>query len=207
MPEHKPARTRRRGGRTSSADLESVLLAAAERVLADSGLEGVTVRAVAADANVAPMGVYNRFTNKAGLVAALMARAFDDLAAAIGADDPDPITRLRASSAGYRAFALAHPERYRMMFFGGFVPSESPVDLRAHGRSAFAVLVKMISYGIEQGPIGDRDARSAAQQWWSAMHGAMALELAELGFVDDHQRVYEELIDVVLAGMQARARG
>jgi AcrR family transcriptional regulator len=205
MPEHPTDKARTRGGRTSSADLESVLLAAAERVLVASGLDGVTVRAVAAEANVAPMGVYNRFSNKAGLVAALMARAFDDLADAMKADDPDPIARLRASSAGYRDFALAHPERYRMMFFGGFVPTESPLDLRAHGRSAFAVIVDAISYGIEQGSIGPTDARPAAQQLWSAMHGAIALELAGLGFVDDHQSVYAGLIEVILTGMQGRA--
>jgi AcrR family transcriptional regulator len=207
MPAHTTDKTRPRSGRTSSADLESVLLAAAERVLAASGLEGVTVRAVAAEANVAPMGVYNRFSNKAGLVAALMARAFDDLAAAIAARDPDPIARLRASSAGYRAFALAHPERYRMMFFGGFVPNEAQLDLRAHGHSAFGVLVDAISYAIEQGSIRPTDARPAAEQWWSAMHGAIALELADLGFVDDHQGVYTGLIEVILTGMQARAQG
>jgi AcrR family transcriptional regulator len=206
MSEHATDKSRSSSGRTPSADLESALLAAAERVLVDVGLEGITVRAVAAKANVAPMGVYNRFSNKAGLVAALMARAFDDLAAAIEADDPDPIARLRTSSAGYRAFALAHPERYRMMFFGGFVPNESPVDLRAHGRSAFGVLVEQISYAIEQGSIDSRDARPAAQQLLGAMHGAMALELSGLGFVDDFQGVYSGLIEVVLAGMQGRAQ-
>jgi len=206
MPEQTTDKTRTRSGRTSSADLESVLLAAAERVLADTGLEGITVRAVATEANVAPMGVYNRFSNKAGLVTALMARAFDDLAAAIESDDPDPVTRLRTSSAGYRTFARAHPERYRMMFFGGFVPNESALDLRAHGRSAFGVLVDVIRYGIDKGLIGHRDASSAAQQWWSAMHGAMALELSSLGFVDDYQSVYTGLIDVVLTGMQGQAQ-
>ena len=89
-----------------------------------------------------------------------------------------------------------------MMFFGGFVPTESPLDLRAHGRSAFGVLVNAISYAIEQGSIGQSDARSAAQQLWSAMHGAIALELAGLGFVDDHQSVYTGLIEVVLTGLE-----
>jgi AcrR family transcriptional regulator len=205
MPEDTTDKARARSGRTSSANLESVLLAAAERVLADAGLEGITVRAVAAEASVAPMGVYNRFANKAGLVAALMARAFDDLGAAIAAHDVDPITRLRTSSAGYRDFALAHPERYRMMFFGGFVPTQSPLDLRTHGRAAFAVLVDAISYAIEHDSIGPRDARLAAQQLWSAMHGAIALELADLGFVDSHQTVYAGLIDVILTGMQIPA--
>jgi Tetracyclin repressor-like, C-terminal domain len=124
--------------------------------------------------------------------------------AALAADDPDPICRLRTSSAGYRAFALAHRERYRMMFFGGFVPNEAPADPRTRGRSAFGVLVDVISYGIGDGSIATTDARAAAQQWWSAMHGAMALELAGLGFVDDDQGVYAGLMDVICTGMQGR---
>ncbi|MDY7528906.1 TetR/AcrR family transcriptional regulator [Cryobacterium sp. 10C2] len=201
MPERTINGSHSGSGRTPSASLEPALLAAAERVLAEVGLDGLTVRAVAAEANVAPMGVYNRFTNKAGLVEALMARAFDDLAAAISADDQDPIARLRSSSVGYRAFALAHPERYRMIF-GGFVPSKSPVGLRVHGRSAFGVFVDGIGYAIRQGAIGDRDASTAAQQMWSAMHGAIALELASMGFVEDYEALYTGLMEIVLAGMR-----
>src|ERR687893_273816 len=47
--------------RTPSRDLEAALVDAAERVLVRDGLRGLTVRAVATEAGVAPMGVYNRF--------------------------------------------------------------------------------------------------------------------------------------------------
>ncbi len=64
--------------RTPSQDVERALVDAAEAVLVREGPAGVTVRAVAAEAGVAPMGVYNRFGGKDGLVSAiLVARAFE----------------------------------------------------------------------------------------------------------------------------------
>ena len=67
-------------GRTRSRDVQQNLLDAAEAVLAREGLAGVTIREVAAEAGVAPMGVYNRFGSKDGLIGALVMRSFDLLA-------------------------------------------------------------------------------------------------------------------------------
>ena len=60
--------------RTPSAQVASELLNAAESVLVKDGMRGLTVRAVAAEAGVAPMSVYNHFGGKAGLLAALPLR-------------------------------------------------------------------------------------------------------------------------------------
>ena len=65
-----------RRGRTPSADVERELLAAAEAVLVRDGPGGLTVRAVAAEAGIAPMGVYNRLGGKVGLVDALLIKGF-----------------------------------------------------------------------------------------------------------------------------------
>src|SRR6201985_3044079 len=72
-----------RRGRTPSADIERELLAAAEAVLVRDGPSGLTVRAVAAEAGIAPMGVYNRLGGKDGLVDALLIRGFDRLRLAL----------------------------------------------------------------------------------------------------------------------------
>src|ERR1700749_3167286 len=72
-----PAAARR--GRTPSPDVERELLAAAEAVLVREGPGGLTVRAVATEAGIAPMGVYNRLGGKDGLVDALLIRGFDRL--------------------------------------------------------------------------------------------------------------------------------
>ena len=91
----------RPAGRTPSRDIEIALIDAAERVLVSGGPDAVTVRAVAAEAGVAPMGVYNRFGGKDGLVDAVLIRGFVALREAIaehGETDPARATaRLRCS--------------------------------------------------------------------------------------------------------------
>src|ERR1700748_1902526 len=74
-----------RRARTRSADVERELLAAAEAVLVREGPGGLTVRAVAAEAGIAPMGVYNRLGGKDGLVDVLLIKGFDRLREAIEA--------------------------------------------------------------------------------------------------------------------------
>jgi len=71
-----------RSTRTPSVDVHGLLLTAADAVLRREGLAGVTVRGVAAEAGVAPGGVYSRFGGKDGLIDALLIRGFDDLGAA-----------------------------------------------------------------------------------------------------------------------------
>src|SRR3954449_919923 len=91
------------GGRTPSRAVEQALVDAAERVLVRDGLGGLTVRAVATEAGVAPMGVYNRFGNKDGLVAAVLARGFEGLrAATAAAGDGGPGGPARGRGRGHR---------------------------------------------------------------------------------------------------------
>src|ERR1700748_3834924 len=115
------AQAARRGG-PPSADIERELLAAAEAVLVRDGPGGLTVRAVAAEAGIAPMGVYNRLGGKDGLVDALLIRGFDrlrltvDNTLAATADEPDMRDRMLACAASYRRFALDNPHFYAIMF-------------------------------------------------------------------------------------------
>ena len=55
--------------RTSAAEIRSSLIRAGRTILERDGEAGLTVRAVAAEAKVAPMGVYNHFDGRDGLLA------------------------------------------------------------------------------------------------------------------------------------------
>src|SRR5229473_7413235 len=117
MSEATPARR----GRTPSADVERELLTAAEAVLAREGPGGLTVRAVAAEAGIAPMGVYNRLGGKDGLVDALLIRGFDRLRVSLeealaASGEPAMRGRFIACGLAYRQFALANPHFYAIMF-------------------------------------------------------------------------------------------
>src|SRR6202012_3492100 len=92
-----------RRSRTPSADIERELLAAAEAVRVREGPGGLTVRAVAAEAGIAPMGVYSRLGGKDGLVDALLIRGFDRLRVAVDAPmnaTAEPSMRARFLSCG-----------------------------------------------------------------------------------------------------------
>lgn len=187
--------------RTPSADVERELHAAAEKVLVRDGPGGVTVRAVAAEAGIAPMGVYNRLGGKDGLVSALLITGFDRLRAAIAAGrEPDILQRLRACGLRYRQFALDNPSFYAIMFEDA-IPCEQNADVDEHAYAAFGALVRNVELAAAAGLINAPSPLEAAQQIWSAVHGAVALELKGLVLTPDPAATYQALLDTMLHGL------
>jgi AcrR family transcriptional regulator len=193
-----------RRARTPSADVERELLAAAEAVLVEEGPGGLTVRAVAARAGIAPMGVYNRLGGKDGLVNALLIRGFDRLRAAVApTDEPDMLERLRASGARYREFALSNRQFYAIMFEGALPRGTMSAELTEHASAAFEALVRTVETAAAAGRITAADPREVAQQIWSTVHGAVALELNGLVLTPDPGATYLALVDTLLRGLAA----
>src|SRR5271155_730689 len=127
--------------RTPSTDIERELVAAAEAVLIREGPGGLTVRAVAAEAGIAPMGVYNRLGGKDGLVDALLIKGFDRLRATIEAGrEPGMLARLRSCGLRYREFALANPHFYAIMFEDAISHEHESEAVHEHARASFAAL-------------------------------------------------------------------
>ena len=189
--------------RTPSLDVEQALLDAAARLLQSEGPDALSVRRIAGEAGVAPMCLYNRFGGKAGVVEALHRRGFDrlrDTLLAIPAGDP--VEELAEACVRYRAFALANPTVYAVMFDRApdFAPTE---DCILHAGSAFTAL----SDGVRRAQAADRlvkgDPIAIAQQVWAACHGAVSLELRDLGFVADREANYRDLVATVLRGLAA----
>lgn len=194
------------GQRTPSRDVHGALVDAAERVLVRDGLAGLTVRAVAGEAGVAPMGVYTRFGNKDGLLAAVLVRGFDALAAGIGGEDGDPPReRLVGCGRRYRRFALAHPQHYEAMFGTTVSPAAraaaTTAELAEHAGAAFGVLVTEVSRAMDAGVLRRADPAETAQVIWSAVHGAVTLELAGVTQVADPGATFERLLATVVAGL------
>jgi AcrR family transcriptional regulator len=198
-----------RRGRTPSADVERELLAAAEAVLAREGPGGLTVRAVAAEAGIAPMGVYNRLGGKDGLVDELLIRGFDRLRATLEAALADTGEagmrgRFIASGLSYRQFALANPHFYAIMF-------EQPVERRTdnpevgeHADATFGALVRTVELAAAADVIAARDPVETAMQIWSAVHGAVMLELKGMVLTPDPQYTYRTLLDTLIRGLAPR---
>jgi len=206
-----PAAARR--GRTRSADVERELLAAAEAVLVRDGPGGLTVRAVAAEAGIAPMGVYNRLGGKDGLVDALLIKGFDRLGAAMEAglasatapmpDVPvsDMASRFYACGLSYRAFALRNPHFYAIMFEKAIPRDQHNPEVEEHARATFLALVRVVELAAAAGVIAAPDPVEAAQQIWSAVHGAVSLELRGLVQTPDPERTYRDFLTTIVRGL------
>ena len=94
----------------------------------------LSVRRIAAAAGVAPMGVYNHFDSKNGIIEALFIQGFERLREALTtiAEIKDPYEALREAGRRYRALAQAHPMVYQLMFLRT-LPGYEPSDRRPRG--------------------------------------------------------------------------
>jgi AcrR family transcriptional regulator len=191
-----------RRSRTPSANVQRELVSAAEAVLVRDGPGAVTVRAVAAQAGIAPMGVYNRLGGKDGLVNALLIMGFDRLRTSIEAGhEPDMLERLRACGMRYRDFGLANPHFYAIMFEEAIPHERSSDEVAEHAAAAFDALVRNVEAAAAAGQIEAPDPREVAQQIWSAVHGAVALELKGLVLTPDPEATYRAAVETMLRGL------
>ncbi len=198
-----------RRGRTPSADVERELLAAAEAVLVRTGPGGLTVRAVAAEAGIAPMSVYNRLGGKDGLVDALLIKGFDRLRDAVELPHdtpagPDMPTRFLACGLRYREFALANPHFYAIMFEDAILREHDNPVVQEHAKGAFGALVGIVELSAAAGLIAAPEPIEAAQQIWSALHGAVALERKGLVLSQDPAVTYRALLETLARGLAPR---
>ena len=92
--------------------MEAALLEAAADLLETEGPDALSVRRIAAAAGVAPMGVYNHFESKSGIVEALFIQGFERLGEAMVAlaQIADPLEALLEGGRRYRA--LPWPTRW-----------------------------------------------------------------------------------------------
>ena len=195
-----------RRSRTRSSDIERELVAAADAVLVRDGPGGVTVRAVAAQAGIAPMGVYNRLGGKDGLVDALLIRGFDRLRSALAeGDDPDQLERLRSCGLRYRRFAFENRHYYAVMFEAAIPHEFGSPEVAEHAAAAFGELVRNVEMAAAAGGIVAPDPQEVAQQIWSSVHGAVALELKGLVLTPDPEATYRATLQTLLRGLAPQA--
>jgi AcrR family transcriptional regulator len=151
------------------------------------------------------MGVYSRFGSKDGLLEVLFVQGFGMLHDAIETPaEPSALARLRTGCLGYREFAITHPQLYHLMFEQMMVLDLSPEAIDS-AQSSFATLVDRVSTAMHAGELSPGEPVEVAQQVWSAMHGAVSLEIADVHFAADRQASFAALMDALLGGLGAGA--
>jgi AcrR family transcriptional regulator len=204
-----PAPRRARARRGEGERLHDEILAAAERLLIQTGdQEAVSIRAIAEAAGVTPPSIYLHFADKTQLLTAVCAARFAEfdryLEEAAGGVD-DPLDALWARGRAYVRFGLDNPEHYRILFMtrplAGAVPGEV-ADLP--GLTAFGHLVDAVARCMDSGALAPGDAFLVATGLWTAVHGLTSLLIARPDFPwPDVDRLLSHVIDVHGRGLRA----
>jgi AcrR family transcriptional regulator len=167
----------------SDADIEAFrerLCDLAEEKFAKHGLDAVTMRELADAMGVSPMTPYRYFKDKDAILAAVRARAFNRFAEAMEkAEAGMRRTGGGQPAAAYIDFALSNPAAYRMMFDTSQPTAPDYRDLVAAMTRARETMTSGWKYLKAQGHFTG-DVELAGHLHWSAMHGAVMLELAGL---------------------------
>ncbi|ACY15517.1 TetR/AcrR family transcriptional regulator [Haliangium ochraceum] len=155
-------------------------VAAAMRLFVESGYEGVSMRAVAAELGVSPMTPYRYVRNKDELFTLVRIAAFRRLAdrqRATAQAHPPGAQRLRALGAAYLAFASDEPQVYRIMFELEQSASAEHPELEAEQRRAMSYLLEAVTDAIAAGDVRG-DPLTYAHLLWAQVHGLVSLHLA-----------------------------
>lgn len=162
-------------------ETREALRAAAERLFAEQGVDGVSVRAVASEVGTTTRAVYSLFGSIDGLlVDAMGATAYrileDGLDAQIETDDPAH-DLIEAAITVFRPFVLDHPDLFRITF-QRLVPHLAPgpelVDAR---RTSYERLAAKVGRLEPAGQLGEHSIDDALIQFQALCEGFGNFEL------------------------------
>jgi AcrR family transcriptional regulator len=166
MPRNKPEAT-------PPLELRDACIVAAQEVIAERGIENLSLRDVARRLGVSHQAPYKHYPSRDHLLAEVMRRCFQRFAEYLDArrrfDDPEQ--DLESLGVQYLTYAAQHPLEYRLMFSTTWPEATGELDLVRDATHAFdvlrGVLRRMHGESAEMRETVDLDALYI----WSTMHG------------------------------------
>jgi AcrR family transcriptional regulator len=184
--------------------LREACVRAARELIAERGLEHLSLREVARKLGVSHQAPYKHYPSRDHLLAEVMRRCFEHFAAHLD-DRPAqaaPHEDLAALGRQYQSYARAHPLEYRLMFGTPWPEGADEAGLSEGARHAFDTLRQVLRrvHG-SRNPGSHRLVELDALYIWSAMHGLAGVTLSDamprLGLAD-------EVLDQAVAHVMAR---
>jgi AcrR family transcriptional regulator len=198
-----------------SADIRTEIVDSGIRLLESNGLQGFSVRKLAAEAGTSTMAVYTHFGGMTGVFEAIASEVFARFTQALTkvARTDDPVADFFVMGMAYREFALANPQRYQLMFGQSTPPSlagyrtdvtvTGAVTSRGEWAASFDALRDVVRRMIDAGRIRDDGELVIAGRLWSMTHGAVMLEMADFFGHEGHAvtQILAPLATDALVGM------
>jgi len=163
-------------GEHSRAELQELILEAAQELAAEYGLKGLTARAIARRAGYSPGSIYNVFKDLDDVIVAMNGRTLDALYEHLKPlpGDPDPETAILALARAYIVFIRERPRLWSVLF-EHTLPEEHELPDWFHER--VQKLLGLISTALAPlfGPDEAQQRDHSARILWAATQGISSL--------------------------------
>lgn len=163
-----------------SPDTVRAILDAARDVMAEGGLEALSMRAVAERVGLTATAIYHHFKGKDDLVSQVVRIGYrrfgESLQQAMSNHPEGSLERLIAMGEGYVRFAFDNKEDFRVLYS---IQGRNPRDLEdLPGGGGYPVLRQCVVDAIASGAIRPADPDLVAHYLWTCVHGMVTLALA-----------------------------
>jgi AcrR family transcriptional regulator len=165
--------------------LRTLIIDSARELFVSRGVEAVTMREIAKRIGYSATSIYLHFADKEAVLRAVCDTDFLALATSLKniMQIADPVKRMQALGQGYAAFALTHPNHYRLMFMAAHVahdPTKSSLQQNSAEQDAYFQLRTVVSdvhaAGYFRAELQDVDL--IAQTIWAGVHGVCSLQIS-----------------------------
>jgi AcrR family transcriptional regulator len=182
------------------------LLDAAERLVAEGGLEAISVRRLASAIGATAQAVYSLFGSKDGLVIALGTRAFNllgDGLDSVPTTDDTAGDLVEAGMVVFRRFTVRHPALFTIGVLQTGVRADIAREFRHAQEQALARLHARIRRLKDAGKLGTRSEAQAALGFHSLCEGLAALESRCVLRPEEAEAIWRDALRALLAGWAA----
>jgi len=161
-------------------DLREECVQQALAIIAENGLDALSLRDVARRLKVSHQAPYKHFASREHILAEVLRRAYADFADYLerrirGQSGTDAMHQL---GLGYLGYAKARPLQYQLMFATPLRTPEAHPEMMSEARRAFGILCDTLAALPNH---AERNVASDALFVWSTMHGLASIMKTRLG--------------------------
>jgi AcrR family transcriptional regulator len=169
------------------------------KAFAEQGVEGMSLRGLAAAAGCSRTTPYRYFKNKEDILAAVRQAQFQRMAdeQEVARHVSDPDERLVALARAYLSFAMATPDAYRVMYSVAQQDEQRYPELVRQINRAQQPMMTAVDEAIENGFIKG-DPINIVHVLWAGLHGIISLHLSDKLHMG---RDIEELAEVMIRSL------
>ncbi len=166
--------------RENVSEVSAKIVDVARDILAEGGMEKLSMRSVAERVGITATAIYHHFENKQALVEEVVESGYRRFGAHMRArlenSPAGSMEQIKSMGEAYISFAVENSAHFRVIFNLQASTPRHIDEIPGHG--GYHMLRKTIEAAIESGDIREVDPDLAALFLWTCVHGLVTLALA-----------------------------